>query len=429
MVAIKKISKVQVKNVDRFKLEIKIMKILDHPNIIKLFEHFEDHKNIYLVMELSTGGELFDRIIDESRLSERQSAIIMRQVFRALSYMHEQHIMHRDMKPENFLFSTKESVETTTLKLIDFGLSRQFEPGEMMTTRAGTPYYVAPQVLAGKYDHMCDLWSAGVIMYIMLVGYPPFYADNDTEVLAKVRHGKYNFINQDWKDISADAKELIRGLLKMSTKDRLTAAQALEHPWIKHSAPAAPKKNVSPTVLSNLRAFRSVNKLKKMALQVIAQQMNDDQIKDLRDLFTSLDKDGNGQLTVSEMREGIEKSGLAEKAPDLEQVLKEVDSDGSGVIDYTEWIASTLNRRLYMQEDIMWSAFKVFDRDGNGKISKMELQQILQTDDAVAAVVGNNGSGSIDDIMKEVDRNNDGEIDFDEFMMMMRGGQPAEEGN
>jgi len=230
LVAIKKISKVQVKNVDRFKLEIKIMKILDHPNIIKLFEHFEDHKNIYLVMELCTGNELFDRIIDESRLSERQSAIIMRQVFRALSYMHECHVMHRDLKPENFLFSTKESVETTTLKLIDFGLSRQFEPGEMMTTRAGTPYYVAPQVLAGKYDHMCDQWSAGVIMYIMLVGYPPFYADNDTEVLAKVRHGKYNFINQDWKDISADAKELIRGLLKMSTKDRFTAAQALEHP-------------------------------------------------------------------------------------------------------------------------------------------------------------------------------------------------------
>jgi len=266
--------------------------------------------------------------------------------------------------------------------------------------------------------------------YIMLVGYPPFYADNDTEVLAKVRHGKYNFINQDWKDISADAKDLIRGLLKMSTKDRLTAAQALEHPWIKHSAPAAPKKNVSPTVLSNLRAFRSVNKLKKMALQVIAQQMNDDQIKDLRDLFTSLDKDGNGQLTVSEMREGIEKSGLAEKAPDLEIVLKEVDSDGSGVIDYTEWIASTLNRRLYIQEDVMWSAFKVFDRDGNGKISKQELQQILQTDDAVAAVVGNNGKGSIDDIMKEVDRNNDGEIDFNEFMLMMRGDAGnAEEGN
>merc|ERR1719454_1896954 len=158
--AIKSISKEHMKNIERFKQEIAIMKIMDHPNIIKLFESFEDHRNIYLVMELCMGGELFDRIIDAGHFTEVQAATLMQQIIRAIYYMHENHVVHRDLKPENFLFTTKESIEKNLLKIIDFGLSCKFEAGQVLTTKAGTPYYVAPQVLAGKYDHLSDMWSA-----------------------------------------------------------------------------------------------------------------------------------------------------------------------------------------------------------------------------------------------------------------------------
>merc|ERR550537_1578954 len=133
--------------------------MMDHPNIIKLYETFEDHRNIYLIMEICSGGELFDRIIETGHFTEVQAAIVMQQIMRGMFYMHEIKLTHRDLKPENFLFQTKDPIEKCTLKIIDFGLSCKFTEGGVLTTKAGTPYYVAPQVLAGKYDQSADLWS------------------------------------------------------------------------------------------------------------------------------------------------------------------------------------------------------------------------------------------------------------------------------
>merc|ERR1719356_1750783 len=163
--AIKTISKAQMKNIERFKQEIALMKIMDHPNIIKLYETFEDHRNIYLIMELCSGGELFDKIIEAGHFTEIQVAILMQQIIRAIYYMHENKVCHRDLKPENFLFMTKDPISSNVLKIIDFGLSAWFEPGQTLTTKAGSHFYVSPQVVQGRYDRMCDLWSCGVIMY------------------------------------------------------------------------------------------------------------------------------------------------------------------------------------------------------------------------------------------------------------------------
>merc|ERR1712203_785421 len=297
----------QMKNIDRFKQEIAIMKMGDHPNIIKLFETFEDHRNIYLVMELCIGGELFDRIIEAGHFTETQAATLMQQIVKAIYFMHESHVCHRDLKPENFLFTTKESIEKNTLKIIDFGLSCAFTAGQILTTKAGTPYYVAPQVLAGKYDQMSDCWSCGVIMYVMLCGYPPFFGETDAEVLSKVRLGNFTFNAADWKNISEDAKNLIRMLLKMNPRDRYTAEQALNHDWIKNKAPKATNVSLQAGFVDNLRSFRSQNKLKKAALHIIANQLNADSIKQLRDTFMMLDENGDGQLTVKEMKDGIQK--------------------------------------------------------------------------------------------------------------------------
>eukprot|EP00429_Kryptoperidinium_foliaceum_P128488 CAMPEP_0176282956 /NCGR_PEP_ID=MMETSP0121_2-20121125/51067_1 /TAXON_ID=160619 /ORGANISM="Kryptoperidinium foliaceum, Strain CCMP 1326" /LENGTH=495 /DNA_ID=CAMNT_0017623317 /DNA_START=48 /DNA_END=1535 /DNA_ORIENTATION=- len=415
--AVKTIPKTQMKNLERFQQEIALMKMMDHPNIIKLYETFEDHRNIYLVMELCTGGELFDRIIENGAFNEVQAASLVQQMVKAVYYMHENHVCHRDLKPENFLFQSKDSIEKSLLKIIDFGLSIKFSPGQVLTTKAGTPYYVAPQVLAGKYDHASDLWSIGVITYVMLCGYPPFFGETDADVLAKVREGKFSFNSADWNNISEDAKNLIRMLLKMDPAVRYTAAQALNHDWIKNKAPKATGVSLQSNFVDNLRGFRSQNKLKKAALHIIAGQLKEDQIKALRETFMALDGNGDGLLTAAEMREGLAKAGLEEIPSDLQQILEDVDSDGSGVIDYTEFLAATLDKRSYIQEDVCWSAFRLFDKNGDGKISQDELKAVLDNDEVQSVA----GMQTIAELMKEIDNNGDGVIDFDEFMEMMRG--------
>lgn len=418
--AVKSISKAQMKNMERFRMEIQIMKIMDHPNIIKLYESFEDHKNIYLVLELCTGGELFDRIIDTGHFTETQAAIVMQNMFRAIFYMHENHICHRDLKPENFLFTTKEPIEKTHLKVIDFGLACKYSQDQVLTTKAGTPYYVAPQVLAGKYDQSSDLWSLGVIMYVVLCGYPPFYGDTDADVLAKVRLGNFSFNAADWKQVSDDAKNLIKCLLKMNPRDRYTAEQALNHVWVRNKAPKSQGVSIGGGLVDNLKGFRSQNKLKKAALHVIASQLGETQIKGLREVFMQLDDNGDGLLTAAEMKAGLAKAGLKEIPEDLQAILEEVDSDGSGVIDYTEFLAATLDKKVYMAEDVCWQAFRIFDRNGDGKIDKEEIKNVLNDTDVQAQ-----SARDMAELMQEIDKNGDGEIDFEEFMAMMRGGDAA----
>jgi len=415
--AVKSIAKKEMKNIERFKQEIEIMKIMDHPNIIKLFESFEDHRNIYLILELATGGELFDRIIDAGHFTEVQAAIVMQHMFRAIFYMHESHICHRDIKPENFLFTTKDPIEKSLIKVIDFGLACKFESNQVLTTKAGTPYYVAPQVLAGKYDQASDLWSLGVVMYVLLCGYPPFYGDTDADVLAKVRLGNFSFNAADWKSISEDAKGLIRHLLKMNPRDRYTGEQALNHVWVRNKAPKAQGVALQSSLVDNLRGFRSQNKLKKAALHVIASQLGESQIKALRDTFIALDGNGDGLLTAAEMKEGLMTCGLKDIPPDLQQIMDSIDSDGSGVIDYTEFLAASLDKKVYMAEDVCWQAFRIFDRNGDGKIDKDEIAAMLHDDG-----VKNCAARDMAEIMAEIDKNGDGQIDFEEFMAMMKVG-------
>jgi len=285
----------------------------------------------------------------------------------------------------------------------------------VLTTKAGTPYYVAPQVLAGKYDQSADLWSLGVIMYVVLCGYPPFYGDTDADVLAKVRLGNFSFNAADWKNVSEDAKTLIRMLLKMNPRDRYTAEQALNHIWVTAKAPKANNSNLcGQALVDNLKSFRSQNKLKKAALHVIASQLDDGQIKALRETFMAIDGNGDGLLTVVELKEALTKANLKEIPDDLLKIMEEVDSDGSGVIDYTEFLAATLNKKHYIQENVCWAAFRMFDKNNDGKICQKEIGHVLG-DPEVKDTFGDMAS-----LLQEVDTNGDGEIDFEEFMAMMK---------
>jgi len=267
-----------------------------------------------------------------------------------------------------------------------------------------------------------DLWSLGVIMYVVLCGYPPFYGDTDADVLAKVRLGNFSFNAADWKIISDDAKNLIKNLLKMNPRDRYTAEQALNHVWVRNKAPKASNVPLQGGIVGNLKSFRSQNKLKKAALHVIASQLGENQIKGLRETFMQLDDNGDGLLTAAEMKEGLAKAGLKDIPADLQQILEEVDSDGSGVIDYTEFLAATLDKKDYQQKEVCWQAFRLFDRNGDGKIDKTEIANVLNDGD-----VANQANRDMAEIMKEIDTNGDGEIDFEEFMAMMRAGDETNE--
>lgn len=421
--AIKRIMKSMIPDRKRLQQEIEVMLALDHPNIIKLFQTFEDSRCIYLVMELCTGGELFDRIIEVGHLTEPDAATIMQQILRAIFYCHEHGICHRDLKPENFLFQDKSPIQGNTLKCIDFGIAGTFNASkprdQPFRTKTGTPFYVAPEVLSqwGQYGPACDLWSCGVIAYILLSGTPPFQGKNDQETLQKVSNGAFQFPKQYFGSVSEPAKELIKKLLVKDVSKRMTAVEALAHPWITTAAVRVAAPPIRQGIVDSLRNFRSTNKMKKVALQVVARHIDEDKIHQLRDIFLSLDTNGDGMLTLKELSDGLQSANLnlGSLKEELRQVVAEIDADGSGEIDYSEFLAATLEEKQYVDESACWAAFRVFDKDGDGRITLKELQQVLNKDLAQKMSEDN-----LQQLMNEVDADGDGGIDFEEFMAMMR---------
>jgi calcium-dependent protein kinase len=414
--AIKIISKNMIKLLPKFRQEIAIMKSLEHPNIVRLYETYEDAAMIYLVMELCEGGELFDQIIAQGFFTERAAAVAVKQMLGAILYLHNHGVCHRDLKPENFLLATKDI--NSPLKLIDFGLSGRFETGKPMTTRSGTPYYVAPEVLAGSYTELCDEWSVGVLGYVLLAGYPPFNGSSDKDILQRVRLGKVVFPPAEWNGVSTAAKHFITRLLELNPEKRMTAQEALEHTWLKNIPVSEDSKvdsSVQERILQSMKAFRGISKLKKVALTAIAHQLQDSEISDLKKVFTTVDVNGDGTLTVAEIRAALERASIT-LPPDFDSMVAEIDSDGSGFIDYMEFIAATMDRKVYNKRELCWRAFSVFDRDGDGRISLAEFSQVLQDDSLQRSI----GTDKLREMIQEFDLNGDGEIDFDEFMAMMQ---------
>mmetsp|Transcript_36748 Transcript_36748/g.27201 ORF Transcript_36748/g.27201 Transcript_36748/m.27201 type:complete len:212 (-) Transcript_36748:675-1310(-) len=204
----------------RLQFEIDILRNLDHPNIVKLYEVFEDKNYIYLVTELCTGGELFDEIIVKQHFSEVDAAKVIQQVLSAVSYCHKNKVVHRDLKPENILLDSKNN---DIIKIIDFGTSQVFSPDTKLHQALGTPYYIAPEVLRGEYDEKCDVWSIGVILYILLCGQPPFNGAKDKDILKKVKEGKFTYSDEIWKKRSAESMDLINRCLTLNPDERLSA--------------------------------------------------------------------------------------------------------------------------------------------------------------------------------------------------------------
>ncbi|KAI9556997.1 hypothetical protein GHT06_016791 [Daphnia sinensis] len=274
--AVKIIDKTALKGKeDSLENEIKVLRRLKHPNIVQLLETYEDKSKVYLVMELVTGGELFDRIVEKGSYTEKDAADLMRQVLEAVDYMHEQGVVHRDLKPENLLYYCPD--EDSKIMISDFGLSKMEDSG-IMATACGTPGYVAPEVLAQKpYGKAVDVWSIGVISYILLCGYPPFYDESDANLFAQILKGEFEFDSPYWDEISDSAKDFIRRLMCVDVNKRFTCREALQHPWI--SGNAASTKNIHSSVSEQLKknfaksrwrqlmhAIAMVHKMQRLAL-------------------------------------------------------------------------------------------------------------------------------------------------------------------
>lgn len=405
----------------RWQGEIESMMRCDHPNVVRLYQHFETVKSVWLIMDICEGGELFDRIQADGHFTEQNAATVMRQIFKAVGYMHTNGVCHRDLKPENFLFQKKNaSIANNTLKVIDFGIAACFDPPTgVFHTKAGTPDYTAPEVYEcsswSGYGQEVDMWSSGVVLYAVLAAQLPF-SGNAQQLQKLVSVAKLNFSSPIWQTVSDEAKELIRNLIVKDPRERLTAVEALEDSWVQGEAAAPPNAQLTQHHVAALKLFRNQNRMKKLALNVMARSLDADKIEELTALFESLDANGDGCLTTAELRDGLRQAGMEKGNPDLKAIMDAVDADGSGEIDYTEFLAATLDQKYWVQDSALKAAFRVFDKDDDGRISPEELQEILKSKD----VSGKFSKRHIDDLMKEVDTNGDGYIDFQEFMVMMR---------
>jgi calcium-dependent protein kinase len=408
--ALKIIKKQKGQDSARMYLEVEILKKLVHPNIMQIFEFYEDKKNFYIITELCEGGELFDQIVDKGSFNEQEAAWVMKQLMSAINYIHTNNIVHRDLKPENILLDTRKN---NIIKIIDWGTARFFEKNKKMNKVSGTPYYIAPEVLFEKYDEKCDIWSCGVIMYILLCGYPPFNGETDNEILNKIKTGKFVFPEEEWDNISDESKDLISKMLEFNPQTRFSASDCLGHRWLTDNTKKTIDAKFSIKCLNNMKKFHAERKLQQAALTYIVNHLlSKEEKNELLELFQAFDKNGDGVLSKEEIYEGYKSIlGEVEAAKEVERIMNEVDIDRSGTIDYNEFVMAATNRQNILNKEKLEATFKMFDKDGSGSISAEEIRSFL----------GNSFTDqkSLDAIIKEVDENGDGEISLVEFKDMM----------
>ncbi|KAL6641384.1 hypothetical protein ACP70R_019565 [Stipagrostis hirtigluma subsp. patula] len=346
--ACKSILKSQFENmqdIEDVRREIQIMHHLSgQKNIVTIKDAYEDEKAVHIVMELCAGGELFNRI-QKGNYSERKAAELIRIIVGIIAKCHSLGVMHRDLKPENFLLQDKE--DDLSIKLIDFGVSVFFKPGQVFTDLVGSPYYIAPEVLRKHYGPEADVWTAGVILYVLLSGVPPFWAETRKRIYDKIEEGHFDFESNQWHRISDSAKDLIRKMLCPCPSERLKAHEVLNHPWICNDG-VATGQALEPTVLSRLEKLSETNKLKKLDLQA--------------------------------------------------------DSDNNTNINWKDFIAATVPLNKKERNEQLVEAFTYFDKDMI--VDKLQIP----------CVEGN----TEDTCFEEMIQNNDGQIDYAEFVPTMQ---------
>jgi len=403
--------------------EINILRTMDHPGILKIFEFYSNQQSYSIVTELCPGGELFQQIIDKGPFTEKYSAYVMYQIFSAVNYCHKMHIVHRDLKPENILIVNKDKDGFPTIKICDFGTSKIFEKGAVQRKLVGSSYYIAPEVLKKHYNEKCDIWSCGVILYILLSARPPFGGQDDNDIMERVATGVYDLESPPFDKVSASALDLIRKLLTMDVNERITAEQALNHPWFKENKSQEYYNKIKDNdtmkeLIENLKKYKRTSIIQETALAYLVHHFP--QVKDVINsckLFNQMDKSGDGKITKAELLKGLSeryKSKTLEQ--DVEEIYKNLDMDNNGYIGYEEFVRAAVNKEYFVKDNVLRFAFRYFDKDDSGEITFDEIENLFTQSIPDKTKVHE----TLKKIIQEVDKNNDDKITFEEFSIVMK---------
>lgn len=395
--------------------EIEIMKMLDHPNLIMLFEVMEDSHDLFLVLEFAGGGSLQDHLKRDTHIPEKTTAVVMQQILRGTQYLHKMCVVHRDLKADNCLLDKVGPLLECYLKIADFGLSCRIAKGMVLTRPAGTPTHMAPEVFAKRYTEVADVWSCGIICYVMLSGYLPFIATTKDALVDKIQNASLEFRSQEWVDLSQKSVQFLLGMLAKSPKKRHSAATALRDSWIVQHQPPVGRVRLPMKVIEDMNKFRRRNRFKQAALHVIASMLPEEEIQEQRKAFIQLDQDGDGFFTVDELREALRSMIFAPPGDEKEKDnTKEVagDAEDKNGFTYTEFLAATFDMKKALKAGLFEAAFASFDKNKDGSISISEL--------ATGKMLGNLTVDEIMSTMEALDVDGNCELDFEEFVRMMR---------
>lgn len=389
--AMKKIPKHQNSNVDSSSIEkeIKILRNLDHPHIIKIYEFFQDSNFYYLINEFAELGDLSNIIEDEKYLDEKTVKIIMRQLLSSVAYLHSKNIIHGDLKLENILIDNlkknpeskigdrKVSYESIEIKVIDFGCSKIFAKGRLSGV-IGTSTYLSPEVIRNNYNEKCDVWSCGVVMYVLLSGLTPFYGETNEQMFDSIIKGKYDFSDSSFNEVSHEAKDLINKLMTYNHEDRCSALEALNHPFLKEKDSSYDQLKLNPSLMKDLKSVKSKMKFHQAVVAYISHNFaNKGEVASLRKLFKFLDKDGSGTICKKEILEGYKAFGEEICENTVNDIIKAIDNDNNGYIEYEEFLRSMLNKEKLLTEVNLKLAFDIFDSDQSGEICVNEIKHLI----------------------------------------------------
>lgn len=413
--------------------EIELLKKLDHPNIIKLFEYFIDEDNYYLITEYCNGGDLFDLIKKKQKFSELSAAYIMFQIFRALIYCHNtHHLVHRDIKLENIVIFRKINAEDDLydIKLIDFGIAKIFNKCEKNKDKRikGSLNYMAPEALQGNYDEKCDIWSCGVILYILLIGNYPFDGNNKAEIIKKIKKGQYTFPEGFEAAASPEIKDLINYCLKLDPDERISAKEALNHPFFNSNDINEYFINVTPAfinkTLNNIKKYKVENSLQELCFRYFVHNYpNQDDIILINRIFSKFNTSSSGKMKKEELKNGLlkylfksKKSKLAAEK-ETETIFKILDGNQDGEIECEEFLRAGIDKKLIKNKKVLKFMFDFLDKNRDGEISFQELKEVFYKEDPKADNKQNDEI--ITKLMKDIDTDLNGQISFDEFYNMM----------
>ena len=405
--------------------EIKILCKTDHPNILKLLSVYYNELYINIITELCSEGELYNEIDKNGIFNEKKASYVIYQILSAINYCHKMNIIHRDLKPENIFIVKREDYDNDLLfiKIGDFGTAKWFEENKIERNVVGSCYYIAPEVLEKKYNEKCDLWSIGVIMYILLSGKPPFNGVNDEEIYKKILNGSYDLKNEPWDKISNEAKDLIYKLLLRDTEKRINAEDALKHKWFivnqsKELFNKIENKVIIEKLINNLLNYKNYSIIQECALAYLVHNFNQTRnVINACKLFSLIDTDNDGKINERDLLKGLKKI-FDDK--DLEKkchiIFENIDMNHNIYVEYEEFVRGAVDKEKFLSELTLKFAFRFFDKDGNAEIDYREIEEIFKDNIADVKKVHEN----IKKIIDEVDSNNDGKISFNEFCIAMK---------